>query len=95
MKVINLQAASDSRCNCDTWLDHWKNFSEQNISTCVVINCDNNAEVGGHVKQINIIRDNWYIIPLCKKCNNRRYDILDISESVIFVPANIAKTCGR
>lgn len=107
MRVKNLKGTSSHSCNCGTWLNHWKSFSGYyRISPseeifCSVIGCRNKATDGGHVKKISsgIARaipesNNWYIVPLCKQCNQRT-DEFDIDNNVSLVSANIAETCGR
>lgn len=94
MRVINFHGTSNKRCNCGSWLAHWKHFSEQTVYNCIVIDCNNKVEVGRHVKKISIMDDNWYIVPVCSDCNNSREETLDISESVMLVPARMTRICG-
>ena len=37
----------------------------------------------------------WYIIPLCKSCNNKRGQQLKISNDAELASANVSETCGR
>lgn len=110
MRVKNLKDTSSHRCNCGSWLAHWKKFREYNRFSrfraseeeiCSVRGCSNKATVGGHVKKISlgISRaipgfNDWYIVPLCEQCNQRD-DEFDIDDSVSFASANVAETCGR
>jgi len=37
---------------------------------CSTYGCSNNAEVGAHVQKV-YEGNEWYIVPLCKSCNNK------------------------
>jgi len=96
MIVKNLNNTSTNKCKCDSWLDHWKEFSGKSVpTTCPVIDCSNKSEVGGHVQKDSKSDNSWYIIPLCKEDNNKRGECLTVSNSVALVSANISKTCGK
>ncbi len=94
MKVKNLNGTSGNTCNCGSWLQHWKNYSGQTANKCVVNNCGNNPEVGGHVQKDSLLDQNWYIIPICKTCNAKRGQDLDIYDKVKLVSENVSQTCG-
>ena len=50
--------------------------------------------MGGHVQKVG--SDNkWYIIPLCKSCNNKRGEELEIDDNTELVSANVSETCGK
>lgn len=94
MIVKNLNKTSKKKCNCTSWFAHWKMYSLQKIKTCVVVDCENIAEVGGHVQK-NSKSDDWYIIPICKPCNGKSGEQLEISDKIKLISANVSKTCGR
>lgn len=54
-----------------SWLDYCtRNFILPEVSIpCSNFACDNQAEVGGHVKLVDSNDRRWFITPLCKKCN--------------------------
>lgn len=55
----------------DSWKDFWEQHTKRCFSTCSC--CEiNKAEVGAHVTKCNSYDHNWYIVPLCKGCNNKR-----------------------
>lgn len=94
MRVHNLNGISQDNCSCGSWLQHWKNYSGTPIpSECVEETCTREPEVGAHV-QIDVSSINWYIIPLCSRCNKRAGD-LNIMDSTVLVPANKGETCER
>lgn len=95
MKVININGTSDNVCSCGSWLDHWKNFSNQSLSSyCSEKSCVKKPEVGAHVQKDSIHDKKWYIVPLCKDCNAKTKNSLEISDSVALVSANVSETCG-
>ena len=51
------------------------------------------VEVGAHVQKHNSSDKNWYIVPLCKACNNKSSStILDIGDCAL-APASRTSTC--
>ena len=38
---------------------------------------------------------NWYIVPLCSACNNKKGQDLDIWDGASLVSANVSETCGK
>jgi len=95
VKVKNLNGTSDNNCHCDSWLSHWENFTGINTKYCAVSGCLNLAEVGGHVQKDSSADKNWYILPLCKACNNKTGDDLYVRDDVNLVSANVSETCGK
>jgi hypothetical protein len=93
MKVKNLNNTSKYTCKCKSWFAHWKNFSNQNILKCAVLNCNNLAEFGGHIQKISLADRHWYIIPICSHCNNQFGKELEIDDNIKLVSANIEYTC--
>ena len=94
MKVQNLNGTSDNTCKCGSWLQHWKNYSRLSANECVVNNCRNKSEVGGHVQKGDSLDQKWYVIPVCTACNAKRGQDLHIDDKVELVPANVSQTCG-
>ncbi|TET21395.1 MAG: hypothetical protein E3J71_09875 [Candidatus Stahlbacteria bacterium] len=97
MKVTNINGTSQKTCKCGSWLDHWKNFSEQTLPAyCPEVNCYNKPEVGAHVQKDSSTDKSWYIVPLCKTHNAKKGEtitIIDI-DSIKLVSANVSETCG-
>ncbi|TSC83714.1 MAG: hypothetical protein G01um101417_448 [Parcubacteria group bacterium Gr01-1014_17] len=95
MNVSNINGTSDNSCNCDSWLDHWKNYSDQTLPTyCQEKSCTKKPEVGAHVQKDSSYDKNWYIIPLCSEHNHQTHGSLEVVDSVAFVSANTSQTCG-
>ena len=95
MNVNNINGTSDNNCNCENWLDHWKNFSNQSLPThCPEKNCIQKPEVGAHIQIDNPADRCWYIVPLCNNHNRQTGSSLEIIDSITLVSANTAETCG-
>jgi hypothetical protein len=96
MKVTNINGTSDKTCKCGSWLDHWKNFSDQALpSHCPVKSCIQRPQVGAHVQKDNPSDRSWYIIPLCTKHNGETGKSLVVSDYINLVSANVNSTCGK
>lgn len=96
MKVTNINGTSDNICSCGSWLKHWKkyNMAGQNIPYICPACGQNLTEVGAHVKKYNSSDDSWYIVPLCKSCNNKSSSaVLEIGNCAL-ASANKSETCG-
>ncbi len=53
------------------WLRYWENATGIKAGTCHKIGCAEVATDGAHVQLSNSINRNWYIVPLCHRCNCR------------------------
>jgi len=95
MKVKNINNTSENICKCGSWLNHWAKFSGQSLpSYCPEKNCTNKPEVGAHVQKDSSSDSSWYIIPLCKQCNSKRGQTIEVQDSIKLVSANVQNTCG-
>lgn len=94
MFVRNLIGTSDNRvCSCGTWLKHWENDRNQHDVECAVRTCHNQAIDGGHVQKDNAnANDDWHIIPLCRSCNNKKGQVLEIDNNIDLV--SVCKPCA-
>ena|ERR1043166_5680974 len=96
MKVKNINGTSDNTCKCGSWMDHWKKFSGQLLSQyCSEKVCIRKPEVGAHVQKDNSADTDWYIVPFCTNHNGETGKSLEIVDSMVLVPANVSKTCGK
>lgn len=94
MQVRNLNGTSDNQCKCGSWYAHWKKYSNQTANHCVVIGCKGTELVGGHVQKASLLDSSWYIIPICKACNGKKGQTLNVDDRVNLVSANVSQTCG-
>jgi len=90
--VKNINGTSNNRCNCGSWLDHWKRSTGNPAIFCSVIGCNNPATVGAHVQKAYTLDNNWYIVPM-GQTHNLSSVVLDVSTTLI--SANVNETCGR
>ncbi len=95
MWVHNLNGTSQHKCKCANWLQHWANVSGRKLpKDCSKKGCTNGAAVGAHVQKKRG-NDCWYIVPLCRSCNQGGDKDFEIQESVLLVSANAQGTCAR
>ena len=92
--VKNLNGTADSpKCPCGSWINHWKNYAQDDKPFCSVPACPKEAEVGAHVQKADDEKS-WYIIPLCKAHNNLKGQELDIFDGVKLVPVISRDKCN-
>lgn len=96
MKIKNIKGTSENTCHCESWLAHWKKYSNQDVFICQEKSCFNTDDlVGAHVQKGGESKDKtWYIYPLCKKHNSSTEE-LEVSDECALVPANVSETCGK
>ena len=95
MRIVNINGTTDNTCKCGSWLNHWKKFSGDSLPVhCPEQSCTQKPGVGAHVQKESPTDKSWYIVPLCKKCNGKMGESLNISDSVKLVSANVSNTCG-
>lgn len=72
--VKNLHGTSDNNPpnGYTSWRDFWEKKTGRKFGICSAIDCEEDAEVGGHVKKTN--SQKWYIVPLCKEHNSSAND---------------------
>lgn len=96
MKVTNINGTSDHDCSCGSWLKHWENYNYLGQKRPLICPACGSpfVEVGAHVQKHASADEKWYIVPLCKGCNNKPRDsILDIGICAL-APASKESTCG-
>ena len=87
-RVKNINGTSDSYppYPYTTWKEYY--ISKRSWPTsCACLACTNKAEVGAHVIKVNSYDRRWYIAPLCRECNGKRGQELDVVENWL-VPEN-------
>ncbi len=70
MKVKNINGTSQNICSCNSWLQHWRNFSRQTTVACRALGCFRTDIVGTQVQKDIEYDNEWYIVPFCKSHHN-------------------------
>lgn len=104
--VINIRGTSkykfegirkQRRCPCNSWTEHWNNFTGGKRITCAVLGCSRLANRGGHVISTDGRRDRlWWIVPICATHNdwrNRGEMVIDSRSKLVL--ANMWLTCKK
>jgi hypothetical protein len=95
--VLNLRGTSMNKCECASWLAHWRNYTDSQRVICAAVPCNRPAAVGAHVLIDDWRSDfSWWIVPLCSMHNhhtNTREMYIDFRTTL--VSANAAETCQR
>jgi hypothetical protein len=89
----NLNGTTGKKCPCGTWLNHWKNYSNQEVGKCSAYGCINEADRGGHVQRKDIDDMSWYIIPICLDHNNQFGKEYLVYDDTIFIPVTDTSRC--
>lgn len=94
MKVKNITGTTGMSCNCGSWIQHWRNYTNQIATICRARGCSNYANVGAHVRKCYSTDNSWYIIPFCYHHNSRpSSECIEINFGTDLVPANRNLTC--
>jgi hypothetical protein len=92
MIVKNINGTSQSVCSCGSWLQHWRNFSNQQATICRALGCGRNDLVGAHVQKDVSYDNSWYIVPLCNGHNHASGSV-ELVAGTVLVSANKKLTC--
>ncbi len=96
MKVTNINGTAGGPCACGSWLEHWKNFSRQNLlAFCPEERCVAKPELGTLVQKDDSTDTNWYVIPLCKRHHGMKGKSIAVGDYISLVPADVDQTCGK
>lgn len=71
--VKNLNGTSDREPKgFNSWKEFWEDKKGKSFDYCSNLECCEIAEVGAHVQKVGYEESKeWYIVPLCKGCNNK------------------------
>lgn len=95
MRVRNLNNTSSKSCSCGSWTNHWENHAGARNwpQKCGAYGCPNPPQVGAHVKHVGSDDPRHYIVMLCRPCNNRFGQVIELESYVTPAWANIRETC--
>ena len=93
IKIKNVNGSSRFDCPAGyaSWLDYWEAKSGKTAWICSASGCVNGGRsnlVGAHVQKANSYDNSWYIVPLCRGCNNRT-DEFYVDNILVPVPSNL------
>ncbi len=91
MKVKNVPGSSrfPKPRGYNSWLEYWSAHKGYTSPFCSAYGCYSTGLVGAHVQKVNSMDLSWYIVPLCKSCN-QRVDTFDVDANLLVpVPSNL------
>ena len=91
VKNVNGSSHFANPAGYDSWLDYWEDKSGKTAKRCSATDCHllgRSNLVGAHVQKVNSYDNNWYIVPLCRGCNNRT-DEFYVEETLVPIPSNL------
>lgn len=92
MRVKNINRKAESHCNCGSWLQHWKNFSGEQVTVCRAHGCSRTDLNGIHVQKDGGNDAGWYIVPFCSLHECATGSIL-LEPGTILISAHKDETC--
>ena len=93
MKVKNVNGTVTRSCKCGSWIEHWRNFSNQTATICRAKGCSRKDIVGAHAKKCYSTDEKEYIVPFCN-FHNQQADCIELVDGTILTPANKNNTCN-
>lgn len=95
MRVKNLNNTSGKSCACGSWTNHWNRYAGAQFwpQKCGAKGCPKPPAVGAHVKVVGTGDPLHYIVLLCRGCNNRFGQELELEAYVRLARASIRDTC--
>jgi hypothetical protein len=71
INVHNLNGTTKNKRSDGSWKNWWKAESGRKWGNCSCCGCESDDNViGAHVQKVSGGNE-WYIVPLCKKCNQK------------------------
>ena len=80
-------------CLCDTWKQHWLNYSGKTWPIGYSISqCSSVPTLGAHIRNPKVTGEK--IVPMCDSCN-KLTSTFDLKGGVTLVDANTSETCDK
>ncbi|GMO12043.1 MAG: hypothetical protein Ta2D_13980 [Rickettsiales bacterium] len=89
IKVKNLKGTSDNNAPSGSWIKDWERVSGKKATKCSYCGSISNL-VGAHIKKVDSIDNDWYIVPFCSSCNQTEKEFL-VDSSLLVSVNNIRK----
>jgi hypothetical protein len=95
--VRNINGTSKNKCDCKSWITHWRLATHSKRVICAVLECNEKAKVGAHVMVVDgRTSAQWWIVPFCSKHNHySNTDPMYLKMDVTLISANKQITCQR
>ena len=93
VKVKNINGSgfyTGAPAGYSSWLAYWEDKAQRKAYRCSAMDCKKWTSdlVGAHVKKVGSYDQKYYIVPLCRGCNNRT-DEFYVDAELIPCPSNI------
>lgn len=88
VKNVNGSSRFSAPAGYTSWLDYWESESGEQALYCSADRCYGTDLVGAHVQKAYSDDQSWYIVPLCKSCNQRT-DTFNVNATLVPVPSNL------
>lgn len=91
MFVFNINGSSryPAPLGYTSWLAYWNSHASHTAYRCGAADCHQLGNlVGAHVQKAFGTDHNWYIVPLCSRCNQRTESFF-VDEELVPVPSNL------
>ncbi len=91
MRVKNVDGSSrfPKPAGFDSWLDYWEKQTGRSATNCSANSWCGRDLVGAHVQKVNSTDKCYYIVPLCRSCNQRNDEFEVDTNLLVPVPSNL------
>lgn len=97
MAKVKIIGGAANGCNCGTLLDHWKQFSKDDVPKYCTVSepdCLNKCIVGVPVRKTGSADKREYVVPVCRKHSVSENE-LEINDLYTLVPLHNVKCRKR
>jgi hypothetical protein len=94
MKVRRTNGTLSNKSGTAAWLAYWEKLSGHSAYLCFGQSCINTPSVGAVVQRDSLTDKSFYVIPLCRDCNKKKGEELDIWDTRTLVSADAVTASG-
>ena len=87
VKNVNGSGRYSAPSGYSSWLEYWEANAGREVTFCGAHGCLDTDLVGAHVQKAYSNDTTWYIVPLCRSCNQRT-DTFEVVYPLVPVPSN-------
>lgn len=88
VKNVNGSGRYSAPSGYSSWLEYWEDNAGRKVTYCGATGCYGTDLVGAHVQKADSNDNKWYIVPLCRSCNQRT-DTFYVAYPLVPVPSNL------